>query len=156
MKKGMWFVLVLLALLFSNVYYRESFEKPQNSLRSPLKTLFINEKLEGYSKSSIKTELDYSPQFNLSVQVVGLPSLIIESPRNESYFSNESLKLKVISNGESTWYNVDGNTNVGLIGGETTLNISGGNHTINVFANNSYGITKKNVSFYVDLNLFRG
>src|SRR3989344_5619621 len=32
----------------------ESLEKPQNSLRNPLKTLFINEKLEGYSKSSIE------------------------------------------------------------------------------------------------------
>src|SRR3989344_5909100 len=36
-----------------NIKDIESFEKPQNSLRSPLKTPFINEKLEGYSKSSI-------------------------------------------------------------------------------------------------------
>ena len=102
-----------------------------------------------------KAELDYSPQFNLSVPVVGSPSIIIESPRNESYFSNKSLKLIVITNGESVWYNIDGGANVSLIGGEAILNVGEGSYIINVFANNSYGLTKKNVSFSINLGLFK-
>ncbi len=108
-----------------------------------------------FNINSVKAELDYSPQFNLTVQVVGLPSLIIESPRNEIYFSNESLKFRVISNGGNIWYNIDGGANFSLVGGEVFLNVGGGSHIINAFANNSYGITKRNVSFSVDSNLFK-
>ena len=41
---------------FFKLSYIESFGVFQNSLRSPLKTLSINDKLEGYSKSSIIKE----------------------------------------------------------------------------------------------------
>ena len=43
-------------------------------------------------KSVPSEKLDLSP-FNVSVNVIGLPSLSILSPKNGTYFFNESLKF---------------------------------------------------------------
>lgn len=107
-----------------------------------------------FSMLTVKAETAFSPQFNVTVSVVGLPSLVVESPRNETYFSNESLKLRVLSNGDLIWHNLDNGFNF-TYNGEIDLAATEGGHVLHVFANNSYGTSKKNVSFNVNLSLFR-
>ncbi|TKJ17249.1 hypothetical protein CEE44_01815 [Candidatus Woesearchaeota archaeon B3_Woes] len=81
------------------------------------------------------------------------PTLTINKPKNETYFENVSLKLNISTNADNTWYNIDDENNITLEQ-ETYFNTSDGTHTIYVFANNSFGITTKNVTFDVDLNLY--
>lgn len=100
-----------------------------------------------------------SRETNASIVVVGFPSLTIEKPRNETYFLNTSLLLRVDTDGAGVWYNLDGGTNVTFTDDEleeerTYFNTSNGGHKIYVFANNSGGdVTKRNVSFYVSPGL---
>ncbi|MBI2451567.1 hypothetical protein HYV50_00645 [Candidatus Pacearchaeota archaeon] len=95
-----------------------------------------------------------SESVGLNITVVGsIPTLTIEKPRNETYFNNQSLRLKITSNGNNFWYNLDNNANT-TFNGDTYFNTSEGAHTIYVFANNSAGITKKNVSFFVNFMIY--
>ncbi|MBI2451568.1 hypothetical protein HYV50_00650 [Candidatus Pacearchaeota archaeon] len=91
----------------------------------------------------------------LQVSVIeSVPGLIIEKPTSGTYFSNVSLRLKITSNGNNFWYNLDNGANI-TFSGDTYFNTSEGAHTIYVFANNSAGITKKNVTFNVNLSKYR-
>lgn len=78
-----------------------------------------------------------------------LPSLTIKKPKNETYYYNHSLELKVDSgNANNLWYNLDNEQNRSF-SGEAFFNTTYGNHTIYVFANNSDGVTARNVTFSV-------
>lgn len=90
--------------------------------------------------------------FGLSITLVGSPSLVINSPSNQTYFSNASLLLDVTSNADTLWYSLNQGTAF-FFSGETLLNASSGTHLLSVFANNSDGITQKNITFTVNSSL---
>jgi hypothetical protein len=87
--------------------------------------------------------------------VVYFPTLIINSPKNETYLTNESFLLNYsVNNEESVWYSLDNLENI-TIDSFITLNLSQGSHTLFLYANSSFGnITKKNVSFVVNSSYF--
>lgn len=91
---------------------------------------------------------------NISVTNTTTAGLTIFSPKNKTYFANNSLLLNFISsNAQAIWYNLD-NIQNRTITGETYFNVSIGNHTLYLFANNSNGdLTRKNVSFSVNLTM---
>tara|TARA_Y100000310_G_C20663417_1_gene806083 strand:- start:149 stop:1807 length:1659 start_codon:yes stop_codon:yes gene_type:complete len=95
----------------------------------------------------------------LTIVVGGTPSLIINKPKNQTYFTNVSLKLDITSNGANVWYNLDNGNNVTLSGDSSTyttyLNTSEASHTLYAFANSSDGVkTKSNITFSIDTSLF--
>jgi len=53
-----------------------------------------------------------SGDFGVSVTIEGPPSLVIISPENKTYITNESLRLKVSTNAVNTWYNLDNGNNI--------------------------------------------
>lgn len=86
-----------------------------------------------------------------------LPSPItsIILPENKTYITNISLPFTYTSNYEDNeWYNLDDGTNVTL-SGNTFFNTTEGGHTLNYYANNSVGITYKNVTFTINLTLLK-
>lgn len=89
----------------------------------------------------------------ITIAITGVPFLTIIKPLNQTYFENESLRLKVNTNTNDMWYNLDDGTNITFTD-EVLFNTSEGGHTIYVFANNSFGIITKNVTFTVDNNLY--
>lgn len=89
----------------------------------------------------------------ITIAITGVPFLTIIKPLNQTYFENESLRLKVNTNTNDMWYNLDDGTNITFTD-EVLFNTSGGGHTIYVFANNSFGIITKNVTFTVDGSLY--
>src|SRR3989344_3503495 len=68
------------------------------------------------------------------------PDIIIDSPRNKSYFSGINIALNYIAsdaNGvDSVWYNLDNGENT-TVTGNTTFSTSDGSHTLYMFANDS-------------------
>ena len=90
----------------------------------------------------------------ITVNVITLPTLVIDKPRNETYFSNESLKLKITTNADNYWYNLNNGANITLNSEETSFNAPSGSHTIYVFANSSAGTTKENVTFAVSNEIY--
>jgi len=81
------------------------------------------------------------------------PTLEIQKPKNETYFNNDSLKIQIVTNAENSWFNIDGGGN-DTIQNLKNLNATEGVHTIYVFANNSFGVTAKNVTFSINLTKF--
>lgn len=94
---------------------------------------------------------------NISV-ILNVPTLSISSPKNQTYFSNESLLFSYsVFNADSIWYNIDGGENMTLFSslGSFNLNVKEGEHIIYLYANNSDGFVADNVSFFVDLDIFK-
>ncbi len=89
----------------------------------------------------------------ITIAITGVPFLTIIKPLNQTYFENESLRLKVDTNTNDMWYNLDNGANITFTD-EVLFNTSEGGHTIYVFANNSFGTTTKNVTFTVDGSLY--
>ena len=85
-----------------------------------------------------------------SVTITGPPSLIIILPENITYNYFNNLPLNFTSNGDNFWYNLDEGANI-TITGNTLFSTTEGTHTLYLFANDSGGLTKKNVTFTVDL-----
>ncbi len=86
------------------------------------------------------------------------PSILIDSPIEAVYFSNESLELNFsVSDGsgiDSCWYNINGGVNISLAGcANTSFDVSGeGNYVLNLFSIDSLGNpSNSSVSFNVDL-----
>ena len=83
------------------------------------------------------------------------PTLTINKPRNETYFYNHTIPIDITTNSNDTWYNIDNTNNVSFNAThETFFNTSIGNHTLHVFANNSAGLTKKNVTFFTNTSIY--
>jgi hypothetical protein len=97
--------------------------------------------------------LESSLALNITV-TVPMPILTILSPKNETYLTNESLLINYMAiNTNSLWYNLDSGTNTSLTG-PTYVNVTQGSHILYIYANNTYGITPKNVSFIANSTFF--
>jgi len=82
------------------------------------------------------------------------PTLTIIKPENETYLTNESLLLNyTVSDENFVFYNIDNGANTTIIG-NTTFNTTEGNHALYLYANNSNGVTTKNVSFTINSSKF--
>ncbi|MEK6945946.1 MAG: hypothetical protein AABW63_04110 [Nanoarchaeota archaeon] len=86
------------------------------------------------------------------------PNLNVINPQNIVYYADQDLSLDFLandaSNVSSCWYNIDGGSNISIIGCQnTTFSVSGeGGHSLNLFANDSLGNEARNsVDFSVDL-----
>lgn len=124
-----------------------------------LLAFIINNTSAQVTGESISGEASKSVGMNISV-IASPPILIIDKPRNGTYFENTSLRLNLTSNGLILWYNLDNGDNITISGTEFTaksllFNASSTGHTIYIFTNNSDGnLTTKNVTFSIDLNRY--
>lgn len=92
----------------------------------------------------------------LNITVLGIPSLSLLKPQNETYLTTENLLLNfIVSNADFIWYNLDDNPPNTTITGNTIFNTTEGEHTLNLYANNSQGETSKNVVFTVNASKFQ-
>ncbi|MCX6751023.1 MAG: hypothetical protein NTZ83_06195 [Candidatus Pacearchaeota archaeon] len=83
-----------------------------------------------------------------------VPVLLITSPKNETYITNESLLINYSAvNADTVWYNFDLGSNTTLIE-PVYVNVSQGFHTLYIYANNTYELTTKNVSFIANSSVF--
>jgi len=91
--------------------------------------------------------------FGMNLTVLGIPTLSIISPENRTYSTNISILLNyTVSGGEETiWYNLDQGTNT-TITSPVYFNTSTGSHTLYLYANNTYGETSANVTFFVNIS----
>jgi hypothetical protein len=81
------------------------------------------------------------------------PSLTVIKPVNQTYFNANSLKLQISTNADEAWYNLDDGENI-TIENSAYFDAGEGTHTLYVFANNSIGMTAKNITFTVDSRKF--
>ncbi|MBX4196409.1 hypothetical protein KW805_02365 [Candidatus Pacearchaeota archaeon] len=97
-----------------------------------------------------------SQQTGISILVIAtVPSLTIISPRNETYLTNTSILLNFSVSGQLLlWYNLDNGNNI-TITQPLYFNTSQGSHILYLFANNSEGLTRKNITFSVNITRFR-
>ena len=87
--------------------------------------------------------------------VAATPTLTINKPHNETYFYNHTIPINITTNSNDTWYNLDNENNVSFNAThETFFNTTNSNHTLYIFANNSAGITKKNVTFFTNRSIY--
>jgi len=89
---------------------------------------------------------------SVSVSVVGIPTLTINSPKNHTYFNN-TIRLSISSNGDNFWYSLDSEGNVSF-NKEANLSVSSGSHIIYVYSNNTDGLSSKSVTFNINQGIF--
>ncbi|MBU2562489.1 MAG: hypothetical protein KKF68_02405 [Nanoarchaeota archaeon] len=90
----------------------------------------------------------------VSISVIGVPTLSIIKPKNETYLTTESILLDYsVMAAHTVWYNLDNLANI-TITSPLNFNTSQGSHILYLYANNSYGLTSKNVSFFVNTTRF--
>ena len=88
---------------------------------------------------------------NISLVV---PTLTITRPENKTYLTANNLQLNfTASNYDNLLYNIDNTANI-TITGNITFNTTQGQHALYLFANNSVGLTAKNVAFTVNSSRF--
>ena len=87
---------------------------------------------------------------SLSITLTGPPTLILDSPKNDTYLIDKNLALNFIArSADLIWYNLDDTANI-TITGNTTFNTTNPSHTLYLFANNTHGLTFKSVVFSVN------
>ncbi len=90
----------------------------------------------------------------MNITVTAPPALIILSPENKTYLTNESILLNYSVSGEnSVWYNLDNLDNT-TITSFLYFNTSEGSHTLYLFADNNQGNTTKSVDFIINITIF--
>ena len=96
-----------------------------------------------------------SQQTNVSIFILpSLPSLTIINPENKTYITNISLPLIYSASFmDNVWYNLNSLANITITSSSIKFNTSEGSNTLYLYANNSNGITAKNITFYVNLSL---
>lgn len=95
-----------------------------------------------------------SQTFGASVYVIGLPSLVLHSPINQTYLFDRVLLNYSVSGASYVWYKLDNGTNV-TINQSVYINVTQGNHTLFIYANNSGELTvSRNVTFSVNVSSF--
>jgi len=102
------------------------------------------------NNTSLLTGRAASQTTNVSVFVSSgaAPNINITSPRNGTYFDNESIKLEYQNDSvHALWYKIDSGSNITLSSNSITLNISPGSHSLFLYANNTYNTSIKNVNF---------
>ncbi|HVY01630.1 MAG TPA: hypothetical protein VHA12_02610 [Candidatus Nanoarchaeia archaeon] len=107
---------------------------------------------EDHQNTSITGKLTSQP-FNLAVQVIAIyPSLEIISPKNNTYWQNQTFLNYSVSDAAHVWYSLDAQQNITLTSSKF-FNTSAGSHSISLYANNTAGyLVYKNVNFSIDLN----
>lgn len=138
MKRGLWIVILSLLLLLIPILFG-------------LTLVNFNLKLKTSSEISAELVSGKASQSNvaMAVSVIGPPYLQIISPLSGTYLINQGIPLNFESEGLITWYNLDSGENITL-NGNRNINASSGFHTLYLFANNSHGLTQKQVSFTVN------
>ncbi len=97
---------------------------------------------------------DATQQLGMNISVTGAPHLVIHSPENETYLTNNSLLLNYsVSDQHAVWYNLDGTANT-TITSFIYFNTSEGTHALYLYANNSYGTRTKTVGFTINNTRF--
>ena len=93
--------------------------------------------------------------FGLNITITALPALSLLSPQNSTYLTNSSIPLSYSADASVNriWYNLDSVGNI-TISSPIYLSVSEGSHILYLYANNSQGITVKNVSFFVNSSKF--
>jgi hypothetical protein len=91
---------------------------------------------------------------NITVITGEVPILTILSPENKTYLSNNSILLDYSAiNEDFVWYNLDIGNNI-TISSAIYFNTAEGTHTLYLYANNSYGIATKNITFTTNTTKF--
>ncbi len=141
MKRGAVFLIFLLILLLLISVYLKQLDT-------------INLKDKNSVTGSTITGNATSSSVALTITISGSPTLNIIKPENETYFTTTNLELNfTASNADTIKYNLDNGTNT-TITGNTTFNTTSGLHTLYLFANNSDGLSTKNVTFTVNATKF--
>lgn len=87
---------------------------------------------------------------SLSINLIGPPILILDSPKNDTYLIDENLDLKFTArSADLIWYNLDNGANT-TITGNTTFNTTNPVHALYLYANNTHGLTSESVTFSVN------
>mgnify|MGYP001613200937 CR=1 FL=1 len=96
--------------------------------------------------------------FNVSIQVIGPPTLALNTPRNSTYIFSHNIPLNYsVSGAQAVWYKIDNESNISIsnISSQVLFNTTIGSHNLSIYANSSLGdISTKNVSFAVNISLF--
>ncbi|MFH0869140.1 MAG: hypothetical protein V1839_02855 [archaeon] len=98
-----------------------------------------------------------SSQTNLSVYVYSaLPNLTITSPLNDTYLTTTSIMFNYSSTEYilSSWYNIDGGTNITVNELPLYFNTTEGSHTLNLYVIGLGGNASSSVSFSVNTTKF--
>ena len=139
MKKKVYLILLLGFLLIVNIIgFLNSAPITGNSITGKLIT--------GDATSNV--------DFNISITLV-LPNIVLSSPKNQTYMTNQSLLLDfTINEADTIWYNLDNTANI-TITSSLTFNTTEGDHILFLYANSSLGnVSSKNVSFVSNLTSF--
>src|SRR3989344_5917660 len=90
----------------------------------------------------------------LNLTVSGPPQLSILHPKNQTYITSQNLQLNfTVDDEEWIQYSLDSAANI-TITGNIKFNTSEGSHNLFLYANNSVGLTTKNVTFFVNSTKF--
>jgi len=115
--------------------------------------------IAGINEDSITGKVitgDASQNVGLNISVIAyIPPLTINSPKNDTYLTNETLFLNyLVQNEQTIWYNLDNSANI-TITSLTYFNTSIGSHILYLYTNNSLGeIVSETVSFFINLTRF--
>ncbi|HOW36674.1 MAG TPA: hypothetical protein PLK34_00265 [Candidatus Pacearchaeota archaeon] len=138
MKRGLWIVILSLLLILVPILFG-------------LTLINLNLKLKTSSELNAEIVSGKASQSNvaMAISVIGPPYLQINSPLNGTYLISQGIPLNFESEGLTTWYNLNEGENITL-NGNININASSGNNVLYLFANNSYGLTQKQVSFTIN------
>ena len=90
----------------------------------------------------------------VSVRVADAPILSITSPQNGTYLTTDSLLLDYsVVNADTILYNFDNSPNT-TITSSIRFDTTEGSHTLYLYAENSEGLTAKNITFFIDSSKF--
>ncbi|VVB83423.1 Uncharacterised protein [uncultured archaeon] len=113
------------------------------------------------ASSSITPSYSINPSSAIEGSFFSNPSgvsiaLTLISPKNQTYFSKDSIPFSYSANGQqAVWYSLDSGTNI-TITSSLYFNASGGSHNLILYANNSLGAENStNVTFSVDSARFK-
>ena len=87
-------------------------------------------------------------QQNISITVFATPLLTIISPTNQTYSSSTIQLDYSVTNADAVWYNLNHGANITLTS-PIVITVSDGSYTLYLYANNSEGVTEKNITFSV-------
>ncbi|MBI2043609.1 hypothetical protein HYT25_04440 [Candidatus Pacearchaeota archaeon] len=132
MKKGV-FVFLLVVIIFSTFY-------------------LINAENNTITGSTVTGEVTNLLVLNITVS--GPPQLSILHPKNHTYFSSQNLQLNfTVADEETISYSIDSAANT-TITGNIKFNTTEGSHSLFLYANNTEGLTIRNVTFFVNSTQF--
>ncbi len=85
-----------------------------------------------------------------------LPTLEIKKPKNQTYINGNGMMIEIETNSGDVWYHLDnGQNNTIPPSKKAPFNTDEGTHIVYVYANNSGGITARNVTFTINSTRFQ-